>query len=112
MLSQPHETLYRRLVEISAKIETALENDDAGALANLAGEHRAVMDALGRAGQPRDPGLLETVTSAHERVTSAIEAIRRRRDELGRQLGMRARKKRAISVYGSLDKIVKNHHST
>lgn len=112
MPSEPHETLYRRLVDISARIETALGDDDAGALPNLAGEHRAVMDALGRAGQPQDPGLLETVTRAHERVTLAIEAIRRRQDELGRQLGMRARKKRAISAYGSLDKLVKNHQST
>jgi hypothetical protein len=97
--SEIHETLYRSLADITVRVKATLGEDDARALMDLAGEHRDVMDKLDWAGISRDPDLLEMIQKTRDQVYLAIAEIGRQRDELGRQLGMRAKKKMVSSAY-------------
>lgn len=99
MLSENHKTLYKNLADIAARVSNAFAEYDAPALMGLAAEHKNAMDKLRQAGMSQDPGLLEQVKKTHDRINLAIAEIRRQRDELGRQLGMREKKKTVSAVY-------------
>lgn len=97
MLSENYKILYRNLSDLAARAGSDL--DDAPALFKLAAEHKDTMDKLRQAGMSQDPGLLEQVEKTHNRINLAIVEIRRRRDELGLQLGMLEKKKTVSAVY-------------
>jgi hypothetical protein len=97
--SEIHETLYRSLADISVRVKAALGEDDAETLMGLAGEHREVMDKLGRAGLSRDAGLLDLIKETHEQVYEVVSELGNQRDELGRQLVMFGKKKRVSAAY-------------
>lgn len=99
MQSETHKTLYRRLADITLRVKAVLGEDDARALMDLAGKHRDLMDNLRRVDISQDPELLEMVKKTYDQVNLAIAEIRRRRDELGHQLGMLAKKKMVSSAY-------------
>jgi hypothetical protein len=96
---ETHETLYRNLANITAKVKAALNEDDVETLMGLAGEHREVMDKLNRAGLSRDTGLLDLIKDAHDRVSEVVVEIGKRRDELGRQLVMAGKSKKVTAAY-------------
>ena len=99
MQSETHETMYRSLAEITVRVKTALCEGDAEMLMGLAGEHREVMDKLDRAGLCRDTGLLDIIKEARDHVYEVAAEIGERQDELGRQLVMFGKKKRASDAY-------------
>ncbi len=99
MQSKTHETLYRRLTDISAGVEACLGDDDPDALMGFAQEHRDVMNELRQMGTAQDPIMLEMAETAYDQVTLAIAGIRRQRDKLGRQLGTFEKKRRASVAY-------------
>ena len=57
------------------------------------------MDKIRQAGMSRDPELLDQVKKTRDQINLAIADIHRQRDELGRQLGMREKKKMALAAY-------------
>ena len=97
--SETHKTLYTTLADVALRVNAALEKEDATALLALAGEHRNIMDKIRQAGMGQDPELLEQVTKTRDQINLAMAAIRRRRDELGRQLGLNEKKKTVSAVY-------------
>jgi len=97
--SKTHETLYRSLLDITARVKRALGEDDAQALMRLAGEHRNVMVRLNQAGLSQDTELLDLVKEASDQVHEVVAEIGRERDEVGRQLVMFEKKKRVSSAY-------------
>ena len=99
MQSETHETLYRNLADITARIKSALGENDARAIIGLAEEHRDVMDSLKRAGLSPDAGLLDRVKETRDQVHEVVAKIHKQRDELGRQLVMFERKKRVSAAY-------------
>ena len=99
MQSKTHETLYRSLADITVRINSALGENDAGAIIGLAEEHRDVMDSLKRAGLSQDAGLLDRVKETRDQVYEIVTEIDKQRDELGRQLVMFERKKRVSAAY-------------
>ena len=99
MQSDTHETLYTILGDITARIKSALVENDTRALIDLAEEHRDVMDALKELGLSQDAGLLDRVIQTRDQVCEAVEEMNKRRDELCRQLVMFERKKRVSSAY-------------
>jgi len=98
--SETRETLYGSLADITARINSALGENDARALMGLAEEHRDVMDSLKRSGLSRDAGLLDRVKETRDQVHEVVAKIGKQRDELGRQLVMFERKKRVSAAYG------------
>ena len=99
MQSETHESLYRSLSDISDRVKAALGEDDAETLMGLAEKHREVMDKLDQAGLSRDTGLLDLIKEARDQVYEVAAEIGNRRDELGRQLVMFGKKKRASAAY-------------
>jgi hypothetical protein len=97
--SETHETLYKTLADITARIKSALGENDVRALMGLAEEHRDVMDSLKGAGLSRDVGLLDRVKETRDQVHEVVAKIHKQRDELGRQLEMFERKKRVSAAY-------------
>ena len=99
MQFETHETLYGSLADITARINSALGENDVRAIIGLAEEHRDVMDSLKRAGISQDTGLLDRVKEMRDQVHEAVAEIDKQRDELGRQLVMFERKKRVSAAY-------------
>jgi len=97
--SETHETLYRSLADITVRVKAALGEDDAETLMGLAREHREVMDKLNRAGLSQGAGLLDLIKETHEQVYEVVSELGNQRDELGRQLVMFGKKKRASAAY-------------
>lgn len=99
MQPETHETLYRSLLNITARVKSALVEDDAQTLMQLAGEHREVMDKLDQGGLSQDPGLFDLVEETRDRVYEIVAEIGTQRDEVGRQLVMFGNRKRASAAY-------------
>ena len=99
MQSDMHETLYTILGDITARIKSALVENDTRALIVLAEEHRDVMEVLKGLGVSQDAGLLERVIHTCDQVHEVVAEMNQRRDELCRQLMMFERKKRVSSAY-------------
>jgi len=97
--SETHETLYGSLEDITARIKSALGENDVRALIGLAEEHRDVMDSLKGAGLSQDAGLLDRVKQTRDQVYEVVAKIHKQRDELGRQLVRFERKKRVSAAY-------------
>ncbi len=99
MRSETHETLYKSLSDIGVRVKAALGEDDVETLMGLAGEHREVMDKLERAGLSQDIGLLNLIKETRDQVYEVVAEIGNQRDELGRQLVIFGKKKRASAAY-------------
>ncbi|MEA1945815.1 MAG: hypothetical protein U9N83_00765 [Thermodesulfobacteriota bacterium] len=99
MQSETHETLYRSLADITARIKSALGENDARAFIGLAEEHRDVMYSLKRAGLSQDAGLIDLVKETRDQVHEVVVEIDKQRDELCRQIVMFERKKRVSAAY-------------
>ena len=99
MQSETHETLYRSLADITARLKSVVGENDARALIGLAEEHRDVMDSLKRAGLSQDAGLLDRIEETRDQVHEVLAEIGKQRDELCRQLVMFERKKRVSAAY-------------
>ena len=99
MQSETHETLYRSLGDITARINSVLGENDARALIGLSEEHREVMDSLKRGGLSQDAGLLDRVKQTRDQVHEVIAKIDKQRDELCRQLMKFERKKKVAAAY-------------
>jgi hypothetical protein len=97
--SETHEILYRSLGDITARINSAVGENDARAIIGLAEGHRDVMESLKRAGLSQDAGLFDRVKETRDQVHALVAEIEKQRDELGRQLVMFERKKRVSAAY-------------
>ena len=99
MQTETYKTLYMSLLDITARVKTALGEDDAQTFMQLAGEHRNVMDKLDQKGLSQDTELLDLVEEAREQVYEVAAEIDKHLDELSRQLVMFEKKKRASGAY-------------
>jgi hypothetical protein len=97
--SETHQTLYKTLADVARRVKFAIDDNDLAALLALATEHRDTMNQLRQAGMSRDPELLDQVTKTRDQINSAMAAIKRQRDELGRQLGVNEKKKTVLAAY-------------
>ena len=99
MQPETHETHYRNLLNITARIKSALDEKDARTLLQLAEEHRNVMDKLDRAGSIQEIELLDLIKETRDRVNEIVAEIGKQRDELGGQFVMFEKKKKASTAY-------------
>lgn len=99
MRSETHETLYRRLEDITHRTRSALEQDDFQAGTALIPEHREVMADLNRLGLSRDTDLLRLVEELHKQVQGVVQEIAKGRNERGSQLRMFEKKKKVSAAY-------------
>lgn len=99
MPSETHKTLYKTLADVALRVKSTIDDNDPAALLALAGEHRNIMDKIRQAGISQDPELLDQVIKTRDQINLAMTAIKRQRDELGRQLGMNEKKKTVSAVY-------------
>ena len=99
MQSETHETLHRRLSEITDQTRFALGQDDFRELMRLLKEHREVMGKINRAGLSRDNNLLKLIEEVHKQVQEVVQKIAKRRKELGRELILFEKKKKVSAAY-------------
>ncbi|MBW2641744.1 MAG: hypothetical protein JRE10_16780 [Deltaproteobacteria bacterium] len=99
MQSETHETLYRRLADITDRTQFALDQDDFQVLMGLLQEHRDVMGKINRAGLSRDTNLMKLIEELNKQVQEVVQEIAKRRKELGRQLIMFEKKKKVSAAY-------------
>jgi len=97
--SEPYESLFRGLLDITSKARRAAHEGDIDALILLTKEHDYVMDKLNRTGFSKDPDLLDLVKEVHDQVGGIIAEIRKRRDEIGRELRTFVERKRMAGAY-------------
>jgi len=97
--SETHETLYRRLADITDRTQFALDQDDFQVLMGLLQEHRDVMGKINRAGLSRDTNLMKLIEELNKQVQEVVQEIAKRRKELGRQLIMFEKKKKVSAAY-------------
>jgi len=97
--SEKHETLYKSLADITARIKCAIEENDVLAIIGLAEEHKGVMDSLKQADLSQDIGLLYIVKETRDQVHEVMAQINKHRDQLGRQLMVFERKKKVFAAY-------------
>jgi hypothetical protein len=98
--SEPHEVLYHRLRDITARVKTAVDRNDLDTLPGLVQEHEEVMAALQKAGVSKDHGLLSQVTELSDQVQEVVIGLRARKDEIGQQLKATGIKKKLDKAYG------------
>ena len=99
MQSETHETLYRRLADITDRTQFALDQDDFQVLMGLLQEHRDVMGKINREGLSRDTNLMKLIEELNKQVQEVVQGIAKRRKELGRQLIMFEKKKKVSAAY-------------
>ena len=99
MQSEPHEPLFKKLRDITARVKAALGDGDTEALERLALEHKTVMNKLNQAGLSTNAGLIDIVKEVSDEVRETIAEIGERRDEIGRQLVLFGKKKKAAYAY-------------
>ncbi|MEA1867502.1 MAG: hypothetical protein U9N19_05305 [Thermodesulfobacteriota bacterium] len=96
---QLHESLFRKLIDITSRVKTAIYDGDAEAIKLLAREHNCVMDKLNRAGFSKDTDLFDLVREANNQVGGIIGEIRKRRDEISRGLRTCVERKKMAGAY-------------
>ena len=99
MQSEPHESLFNRLRDITARVKVALGDGDTEALERLALEHKNVMNKLNQAGLSADTDLIDLVKEASDEVREVIAEIGKQRDEIGRQLVAMGKRKKMAYAY-------------
>ena len=99
MQSEPHESLFKRLREITARVKAVLADGNTEALERLALEHNMVMNKLNQAGLSTNADLLGLAKEVSDDVCDVIAEIGKRRDEVGRQLVGLGKRKRTAYAY-------------
>ena len=99
MQSEPHESLFSRLRNITARVKVALCDEDTGALERLALEHKTVMDKLNQAGLSTNADLIGLVKELSNEVRDVIVEIGKQRDEIGRELVTLGKRKKMAYAY-------------
>lgn len=100
MRSNPHKTLYRRLLDVTTRVEQALVSDEGpGDLELFAAEHGKALACLKQIGLSRDPELLDLVRETNDRVCGVIEELKRLQAETRRQMAAVADRKRLTHAY-------------
>lgn len=99
MQPMPHESLFERLRDITARVKAALCDGDTEALERLALEHKTVMNKLNQAGLGINADLIDLVKELSDEVREVIAEIGKRRDEIGRQLVLFGKKKKVAYAY-------------
>jgi hypothetical protein len=104
--SDPHEKLYKRLIDITARVKTALGEPDEEHLHQLAEEHAEIMRGLDGLGFSQNPELVPLVKEVHDRVHELIPAMEKRMDVVGRELSMTGKRKRQITAYSNAGRLL------
>lgn len=99
MQSEPHESLFKRLHDIAARVKPALRDEDTEALERLALEQKAVMDKLNQEGLSTNMDLIDMAREVSDEVHEVIAEIGKRRDEIARQLLLVGKRKRMAYAY-------------
>ena len=100
MQSKPHESLFKRLHDITATVKTALRDQDTEALKRLALEHKTVMDKLlNQDGLSTNVDLIDMVREVGDEVHEVIAEIAKRRDEIAQQLLLFGKRKKVTYAY-------------
>ena len=99
MQSEPHESLFRRLRNITARVKAALCDGDTEVLERLALEHKTVMDRLNQAGLSTNADLLDLVKELSDEAREVFAEIGKQRDEIGRQLVTLGKRKKMAYAY-------------
>jgi uncharacterized protein YcaQ len=97
--SKPHESLFKRLHDITARVKPALRDEDTEALERLALEQKVVMDKLNQEGLCTNMDLIDMVRELSDEVDEVIVEIGRRRDEIAQQLLLAGKRKRMAYAY-------------
>ncbi len=99
MQSKPHESLFKRLHDITARVKAALRDEDVEALERLALEHKTVMDKLNQGGLSTNGDLMGMVREVSDEVHEVIGEIGKRRDEVAQQLLLFRKRKKVACAY-------------
>lgn len=99
MQSKPHESLFKRLHDITARVKTALRDQDTEALKRLALEHKTVMDKLNQDGLSTNVDLVDMAREVGDEVHEVIAEIAKRRDEIAQQLLLFGKRKKVAYAY-------------
>ena len=99
MQSKPHESLFKRLHDITAGVKAALRDQDTEALKCLALEHRTVMDKLNQEGLSTNLDLIDMVREVSDEVHEVIAEIGKRRDEIAQQRLLFGKREKVAYAY-------------
>jgi hypothetical protein len=97
--SKSHESLVKRLHDITARVKTALRDQDTEALKRLALEHKTVMNKLNQDGLSTNVDLIDMVREVSDEVHEVIAEIGRRRDDIAQQLLLLGKRKKVAYAY-------------
>ena len=98
MQSKLHESLFKRLHDIAARVKAALRDEDTEALERLALEHKTVMDTLNQKGFSRNADLFDMVKEVSDEVRAVIAEIGERRDQIAQQLLLFEKRKKEPTI--------------
>ncbi len=99
MQSKPHESLFKRLHDITARVKTALRDQDTEALKRLALECQTVMNKLNQDGFSTNVDLIHMVREVNDEVHEVIAELGKRRDEIAQQLLLLGKRKKVAYAY-------------
>ena len=99
MQSKPHESLFKRLHNITARVKTALRDQDTEALKRLALECKTVMNRLNQDGLSTNVDLIHMVREVSDEVHEVIAEIGKRRDEIAQQILLFGKRKKVAYAY-------------
>ncbi len=99
MQSEPHEPLFGKLRDVTARVKAALCDGDTEALERLALAHKSVMDKLNQAGLSTNADLIDLVKEISDEVREVVAEIGKRRDEIGRELVTLGKRKKVAYAY-------------
>lgn len=104
MQSEMHETLFKRLLAITAETRSALHDADPAVLENLAREQRSVMEELSRIGPGRDAALLDLAKEVRVQILAVLSEVRDRHRAAGDALNQHTRRRKQIDAYRQVKK--------
>ena len=99
MQSKPHESLFKRVYDITARVKIALRHQDTEALKRLALEHKTVMNKLNQDGLSTNVDLIDMVREVSDEVHEVIAELGKRRDEIAQQLLLLGKRKKVAYAY-------------
>jgi len=97
--SEPHEPLFGKLRDVTARVKAALGDGDTEALERLALEHKTIVNKLKQAGLSTNVDLIDMVKEVSDEVRETIAEIGKRRDEIGRELVLFGKRKKVAYAY-------------
>ena len=93
------ESVFEQLRDVTARVKAALCRGDTEAIAQLALEHKTVMNKLNQAGLSTNADLIDLVKELSDEVREVMAEIGKRRDKIGQQLVLSGRKKKIAYAY-------------